>query len=170
MGTDTNSTVLAYLAGCIDSDGCITISRQIRKIGRLKTKRPSHAAKLQFTGTVNDVAHRLFKDTFGGSILYYRPRNPKHKEQIVWSSCNLVASAAVKRLIPYLLLKRRQGELLVEFSSVVKQQWEEIKELQIPPYRVTDSMVEIRDDYHRRVVALNSPRSRIASVLFEAAS
>lgn len=90
----TDPLILAYLAGIIDSDGCITINRSTR------------AGKTYLAASV-----------WGGSISRYEPKNPEHRPQFQWSRTGSAAAEAIAELLPYLRVKREQAALALELHE-----------------------------------------------------
>jgi hypothetical protein len=145
----------AYLAGVIDSDGYITIQRT-KKNKKLPTGNICtniyHCLKVGIAGTETQ-SHMLAKELFGGMIGSYKPKNDKHKTQYQWYLSNDLAVVFIKTILPYLLVKRAQAELALEFIAEYKKN--------IGGKKVTMEMRGIRDIYWTKMVALNSSRKRL---------
>lgn len=107
------STTLAYLAGVIDSDGCITIKRR-----RVKTAAEWNMQACIFVRQVTDQAVTLLQQTFGGRI-NLRPSGPCGRPLYHWEADRVRAANVAKALLPYLRIKRRQAEIVLEFSKFV---------------------------------------------------
>lgn len=145
----------AYLAGAIDADGFITIARSSRSKGEKYAHRPTYYnAKIGFTETSPIIPH-LLKETFGGSSYEHQPKNPEHKRWYNWQIQNVKAADALRRLLPYLRLKRRQAELVLEFLDLCAEQRNREMKLGMTP-----EIVEKRREYWERVTKLNAPRNR----------
>lgn len=154
-------TTLAYLAGALDADGYFTIARKVRTVGDRYGHRPTYyTAKVGFTGTINDTVQLLLKELFDGSVGRHQPKTPGYKPWTTWSVSDQKAGIVAAALRPYLRMKHRQADLLVEFCAVTARQWELIKATQVPPYRLTSEIVAERERYWREVTHLNSPRNR----------
>lgn len=146
------STLHAYLAGAIDADGFVTVYRKrgpMRKDGH----RPIYyVAKVGLSET-SPVIPMLLHDTFGGWLGSHQPKNPRHKKWHVWQATNDVAADALRALAPYLLLKRRQAELALEFTALIKQQ--NPGRTMLSPEQEAE-----RERLWSAVGSLNSPRNR----------
>lgn len=96
----------AYLAGLIDGEGTISLRRR---------KRGDIIAELSLVNT-----SPIILDTFGVSKLYIRKRRftPNGKEviEVVVQRLNDILSI-LKRVYPFLRLKKRQAELMIEFCE-----------------------------------------------------
>lgn len=150
----------AYFAGSIDSDGFISIQRSIKKISKLKTEKIYYTAKIGFTGTANPIVQELFHQEFAGSIYKHQPKNSDHKLCYIWQATDKKAKQAIEAIYPYLLVKKEQARLVLEFINLCDRQWEIIKTTQIPPYQVTPEMESERRYYWEEVTKLNQPRNR----------
>lgn len=103
---------IQYLSGLVDGEGFIGIAKQIRK------DRPSPAYR-----TIFQIAntHKLLMDTlkqeFGGNVyIITREANDKGwKEQYVWHCYDTKTAELLPQLIPYLIVKKQQAILIIEF-------------------------------------------------------
>ena len=148
-------SLLGYFAGAIDADGFITIQRS-RKNGAVY-----FTAKVGFTGTATPhEAHTLLQEAFGGSVCTYVPKYKNYKPVHSWCVSNKLAKKTLRAILPYLVTKRGQAGLVLEFISTCERQWKEVKRTQVPTYRIPPEMVAVRNNFYERVTALNSPRNR----------
>ena len=103
---------LAYLAGFFDGEGSISIlNKGPRKLG----------LHLQVSQTVKEPLDR-FQERFGGSIhLTSRGQSPFSRKPIwAWHAGPRDGATALAALLPYLLVKREQAEVAIEFQSRMK--------------------------------------------------
>lgn len=108
-------TVLAYLAGIIDGEGCIRIAKQTatKELGKAP-----YSATVN-CGMTNPVAVELLHQTFGGSIRDNKAtcKNASPCKPLrYWylSGTNSVA-AALRQLYPFLLVKKHQAAIVLDF-------------------------------------------------------
>jgi hypothetical protein len=144
-------TTYAYLAGAIDADGFITISRSTpsatRKDGRRST---CYTAKVGLS-EIHPTIPTLLHETFGGWLGSHTPANPAHRKWHTWQATNQVAASALRLLLPYLRLKQEQAFLVVSFADRVAT---------TPRGAIaTDELAE-RERLYFAVTALNEPRNR----------
>lgn len=103
---------LAYLAGVIDSDGFISITRG-RHGGKLY-----HAAIVGIAGTRSEP-HDLAASLWGGKVHAYTPKNPRHRIVFQWSRTGDQAHHVIGLLLPYLRVKIDQAWLAIELQEHV---------------------------------------------------
>ena len=102
----------AYFAGILDGEGHITI---------VKTS-PSHGGHhviLVQVGNTHRGLIELFGARFGGRVNgpYQPERDKPRKPMFTWRVTNAKAEGVLRTLLPYLLVKRQQAELALEFRA-----------------------------------------------------
>lgn len=105
---------LAYLAGFFDGEGSISISRH----GRGDRSLSLH---LQVPQIVRAPLER-FQARFGGTIhLTGRGQSPLSRRPIwSWHAGPRAGAAALGAMLPYLIVKRQQADIALEFQSRMK--------------------------------------------------
>lgn len=101
---------LAYFAGLIDGEGSFVLHH----------RRGSHvfACQLQIGNT--DVRMlEWVRERFGGSITLERRNNSKHKPVWRWVSNANTLSDAITALLPYLIVKKDQAELILAYRRTL---------------------------------------------------
>ena len=101
-----------YIAGVLDCDGAIWIAS-----GKYKGA-PKYALRISVSNTRPDLVY-WFSEQFGGKPHSYKPKNPKHKEQFTWSCTGTRARDVISCCLPYLVIKRAQAILALEFASTL---------------------------------------------------
>lgn len=102
---------MAWMAGIVDGEGCITISKQRRE------GRPSLAFRTSITiSNTNLKLLEPFVKWWGGGIYSPRQANSKWRQTFTWHCSNGVAVKFLESIMPYLKGKRRQAELVLEFE------------------------------------------------------
>jgi hypothetical protein len=104
------------------------------------------------------------KENFGGSVYTYKPSNPIYKVWSVWRVTDRQARDVLATLMPYLIVKKKQAQLVIDFIDVCQRQREEMKITQKRPYRVTPAMFDVRMDYWQQVSDLNASASTETSM------
>lgn len=105
---------LSYLAGFLDGEGCIGISRSRHK-GRI-----SYGAYIKVTNT--DMRSLLWLEkNFGGGICRNSSKTtyPHKKPLFQWSLYGKRACELSKKLIWILIIKKKQAELLCRFGPTI---------------------------------------------------
>jgi hypothetical protein len=107
----------SYLAGIIDGEGYLGITKQSRK------DRPSISYReiLQVANTYKDLVDFL-KNEIGGSVyIIKRPQDKDYwKVQYVWHCSQSEIEFILKKTMPYLIVKKGQAKLLLEFIKYKK--------------------------------------------------
>lgn len=107
-----SATTLAYLAGVIDSDGCISIKRSTyaKRKNRDGTTNPIYCARVTLK-QVTEACPRLMHETFGGPPpKLMKPRTKNNKPLWRYEVRNHRAVNICAALLPFLRIKGRQAE------------------------------------------------------------
>ena len=115
-----SDTEAAYLAGLIDGEGCIFINK-------VRTRNSSKGSKrgLSYRSGVAIAMTRLIvlkwvkRIVKAGKIRVYRKPAKNRHQAWRWSLWSLQASALLKRLLPFFVLKRRHAENQIALQSVM---------------------------------------------------
>lgn len=92
---------IAYLAGMVDADGSIY----------MRIQRKSLSLKVLVYNT-DETLMQWLKLTFDGNYRSYKyGKHETWKELFVWEASHNVASALLKRLLPYLIVKKARAAL-----------------------------------------------------------
>jgi hypothetical protein len=95
-----------HSAGFFDGEGCVAIVPK------------RHTYKLQVRVSQNDPAvPHMFKDRWGGSITEYAQQGQRNRNW-VWVAENASAAQFLEDVLPYLIVKRQQAELALEFRAL----------------------------------------------------
>ncbi len=110
--THEDMLILAYMAGIIDSDGCITIHRSTRR-GVIY-----YAARISIAGTRREP-HDLASKLWGGTVSVHYPRNQRYCPQYQWSRTGQPAVRPIVSVLPFLRVKVRQAYLALNLQEHV---------------------------------------------------
>lgn len=109
--TVLSPTELAYLAGIIDGEGCISF--QVRK-GRYVTP------TIQITNTDRRLTDWLLDHVDGGSV-YRRPGyKQNHKPTYLWRCAGRIARDVLGDVRPFLLIKAEQADVVMSLERVTE--------------------------------------------------
>jgi len=103
-----------YLAGIIDGEGCI---------GVYKAKDKGKYLKYFVCVVVKNTSEELIfwlKENFGGHIKFQKTKNKKWKDCWGWHVNSKKAVTLLKKVLPYLIVKKEQAELSIKFQKKVK--------------------------------------------------
>jgi hypothetical protein len=111
------SETLAYIAGLVDGEGCVTLYGTGDK--RAVHRMACFAPKLVIEMTDHDLIVWLREQTGVGSIHRHVPKNLRAKIRYRWQVKGQQAVTLLRHLIPWLRLKKQHAELLFAFASTV---------------------------------------------------
>lgn len=128
-----------YVAGVLDCDGSIWISAD-----RSSKTATQYTLRLSVTNTRRALPE-WFCDHFGGTVAHYTKRNAKWKDEYRWNAAGLSAFPVLQVCLPYLVIKRKQALLAIEFISTI-----------IPGNKpIPDSYRALRADLYEKMSDLN---------------
>lgn len=117
---DNTPCIFAWMAGFIDGEGCLTISKQIRK------DRPSPAWRPLITiANTNKDSLELFQKTYGGTLRFNKekrrsPTGVKWSDSWTWYCPQSAITKLLGDIKPYLIVKKLQADILIEFCKHLK--------------------------------------------------
>lgn len=101
---------LAYIAGLIDGEGCISLTKKFRK-----GKSPEYRIILR-VGNTDPLMVGFCRKRLGGFIYLSHSKKRKHK-CYVWKTAGGNAIIALKKVYPFLITKRKKAKLAFEFRK-----------------------------------------------------
>ena len=119
---------LAYLAGIVDGEGSISLirTRQHHRPAEHRNSRsngnphPGISERLVLivaVGMTEGVIPDWLYTEFGGQLHYRVNKNPRWKDRWDWTACSQIGSSFLKAILPYLVVKKHQAELAIEFQN-----------------------------------------------------
>jgi hypothetical protein len=103
---------LAYLAGVMDGEGCISIRRtKARPNGGLSTR---YSVSVTVGNTNRDLIAVLVS-AFGVGSVTYRYATRRKRACYLWALSSGGAQTVLEALLPYLVIKRQQAAVVLEF-------------------------------------------------------
>src|SRR6266566_4252715 len=147
-------TLYAYLAGAIDADGFITISRSTPSSTRKDGRRSVYYTTKVGLSEISPVIPDWLYQTFGGWRGIHQPPNPQHKVWYVWQVTNAKVGVVLQLLLPYLRLKRGQAELVLQFVELMSSYKPSVGNL------LSFEQTAQRAHLWEEVTRLNAPRNR----------
>lgn len=103
-----------YLAGFIDAECCLSISKYKPK------NRPNFTYKISLQcNNANPIIFYWLIERLGGSISHVKRnhKNPKHRDQITWIVTGNPLAEILPKLLPFLRTKKPVCEKLIEFHK-----------------------------------------------------
>ena len=113
-----NRIKLSYLAGAIDSDGTIGIKKNSYHVKIIKdSTQPTYSERIclkQVTPQIPNLLKKYFKGYFGIT----KPQTVNGKPLFTWQVTDLKAVFALKSLLPYLQVKKKQALNCLKLRSI----------------------------------------------------
>jgi hypothetical protein len=137
-----NRDHLIYLAGIIDGEGSIGIDKQ----SPCKSRKTTYYAIRLLVVNTNVPLLDWLKENFKGNIIK-RPKIENRRQCYVWSifSCNAVN--ILKECLPFMIVKKRQAELLIEFMGLDKRGWNVPEDVQKRRIELYDELRHVNKTY-----------------------
>ena len=110
-GKQVGTEKLSYLAGMLDADGCISISKM--KAGKQRTANPRYVLGLNVTNTSLSLMNWLIEH-FGGRYKARKQLLPHHKITYSWFYENGKAAEVLRLVKPFLVIKEKQASVGIE--------------------------------------------------------
>ena len=106
---------LAYIAGCLDSDGFFTIRRDTRSM-KAKSRTPTHVAMVGLRQVTPQVPH-LLCELFSGHLGITKPTAERGRDMIGWHVTARQAAVVCEAVLPFLRIKPDQARVLIELQA-----------------------------------------------------
>lgn len=103
---------IAYLAGLIDGEGCITIYRH--KISECRDDHFAYRIVVQI-GMVHKPLVKMLHKEFGGSYGEKKPRDLTRRPYAVWGVRGQRCIDLLHKCLPYLVAKKAEAEFAIKF-------------------------------------------------------
>jgi hypothetical protein len=108
---------VAYLAGLIDGEGCISMTKDLHASGDRKVRYRVHLAVATTTSQILvDWLIRKLKPMKNG--LNRKRENPKHATAYSVRLSEVPAEELLNRVRPYLVIKRRHADLFLRYRKI----------------------------------------------------
>lgn len=110
---------LAWAAGVMDGEGCILVHAQSGRMGRHGVQgAPIHELRVVLVNTNKPMLDR-FQSWFGGAITKKKKRGTERRNIAEWRISGQRAAGVLSQLLPYLLVKREEALLGLEFAKTL---------------------------------------------------
>jgi len=154
MGEKMRELKLAYLAGVIDSDGCIHIERYVdSRKGR--NRRYQYNVRLQIGMTRMEVIEWIGSNFFGETRKFsykIKSKYPNRNDITNWRISSRQAISLLKELKEYLVLKKDRAEIAIEFEkSIVSSK--ESRSLSLK--KVRERKMKLKEELYNKMKELN---------------
>ena len=117
---------IIYLAGIVDGEGSVQIEIQSMNAVR---KMHYYSIRLLVINTSKELMDWLYSN-FGGKITA-RKLIPNKRQCYKWNICSYNAANILKECLPYMIIKKRNAEVLIEFMQTKPEgTWNVTEEIQ----------------------------------------
>lgn len=115
----TKKEKLAYLAGLVDGEGYIGIKRS-------KPYKPNNEISVKYHARiqvrmVDEIGIKLLKETLGGWYYKEKPSCNNGRPLYCFQASDKSAASILEKLLPYLIIKKRQAKTVLELTEMKKQ-------------------------------------------------
>lgn len=110
-------TTKAYIAGFIDGEGCIRISRNKYKSSNVYEYK--YGLILQVTNTIKEPIF-LIQSLYGGCLYEKQDKRPNRRRTYNLNMTTQNAIKLIEDIFPYLIVKKVQAQIAIEFSHTIK--------------------------------------------------
>ena len=160
---------LAYLAGLMDADGCLALFKYPgRNRGRFAVE-----VFVAIKQTQREALD-LLASQFGGLVRLTKPSTPGGKPLYYWKRSGQHAATVAQALLPFLLLKRRQAEIVIAVQQeICDHRFQELGPVQeaiyttgqrrVRRYMISDASMARRQAWLEEIRRLNDTRFPIAA-------
>ncbi len=146
-----NDILKSYLAGLIDGEGCLTIAKQIRK------NRVSPAYRISITMSNTDYKLvKIFFDNYGGVVTERKEDRKEWANSYCWYCPGYAVVSFLNDLSPYLISKKRQADLLLNFHLFKKSFKRKSLGQGFGSAPLGNEEIEFREMLYKQVKALNT--------------
>lgn len=151
-------TEAAYIAGLIDGEGSILLTRHWIK----NRKRYYYNVKVRLFNT-NIEALEWVQIKVGGGSLFpfpnyrYSNRFNTQKQMYILDFSRRLAVELLRRVLPYLIVKRRQAEVILDYHEKTKHKMNFVKKGQpfYGSHPLTEEELKLREEYYKKMRSLN---------------
>ena len=134
----------AYLAGIVDGEGCILIDRNEDK----RSGRVYHRLRVTINNTFVPLMEWIETQWPAGSVAWSNPYQKNGGMPVLtYTITGRKAAAMLDELLPWLLVKRRQAELGVQFAAT-------LVDKSGPGLRLPDNVIAFRESARREMQGL----------------
>lgn len=143
-----NDVQFAYLAGIIDGEGCITITKQTNaKAGK---RGFCYRPVVHVANTHSQVLITLQEMTGLGQARKFDDARPNRKERWQWMIWSQQAAQIVRGVLPHLIIKRRQAMVFLAFVDYSKS-------CRSPGTKgLSDEQIQRQHEYYTQIRTLNA--------------
>jgi hypothetical protein len=157
-----NKILYAYLAGILDGEGYVGIKKSTWGMkNRTDIKSPTFSERIQIKMN-NPTVLKMFKDEFGGSFykdskIYQRERS-YHTNKIMYcyQATDKIASVILKKLLPFLTIKRKQTILCLKLRKSKDSKEARLRGGPSKKRPMSKEVLDKRENFYQQILAIHS--------------
>lgn len=113
--TKNKDIFYAWCAGFFDGEGCVYIEQAKQYSNGKKTELNYYRVRVHLSQNIEQIV-LILKDNFGGSVFRAKYKQKLLRPMYAWvGPTNEGSTSFLKKILPYLLVKRKQAELAIKF-------------------------------------------------------
>lgn len=120
MATDVE---LAWLAGIVDGEGSIFIMKAARKD---RARSFNYVLRVSVQSTDRIMARSCYEISGEGACMDAVTKQDNNSNTYKWQVSCTKASETLKKLLPYLRVKKQQAEVAIKFQETTKKHWRQM--------------------------------------------
>jgi len=142
----SNTSKYSYLAGVIDSDGCIRIQKDFNTRSKhlKRAKNISHSLHIDVTQKDGRIINYLY-GTFGGRVGTHKSGINK-EYYYYWKITSSKAKYVLKRILPFLRYKKKQAEIGIRLQTQIEK-----RKSNLAGRELTDRDLEFREQLYQEI-------------------
>ena len=149
-----SSEELAYIAGIVDGEGTITISKQSKHRG-------AFYPRISVANT-SKVLLDWLNERISGAV-YVMGRNERWRTawQLIWDKKKTIP--LIEALLPYLVIKKPQAEVVLLLNKFNKEALDKFSIKKFGSYiRPPDDLVKLREECYKDILILNARGRKVS--------
>ena len=136
----------SYVAGIMDTDGSFSLKKEIRKSGGSKS--PVYTPTILLSQYDSRAIYHMSNNFVGSNLIVIKAKDTKNGFCYRFSiTSRKYAIEFLKRIVPFLVLKKEQAQVLLEYCLSVKTLNGRSK--------LNENEIQLRDEYYQKIINLN---------------
>lgn len=140
-----NINFWSYIAGIMDTDGSFSLKRELRKSGGSKS--PVYTPCILLSQYDSRAIYHMVNNFIGANLMVIKAKGTKNGFCYRFSiTSKKYAIQFLKRVIPFLILKKEQAQVLLDYCLNIKP---------LNGKSISQEEIQLRDEYYQKIINLN---------------